>query len=199
MILCLAYAILLLRIASKENRLSLLAGISALVGFLYAFIAMFAFAPIKVPELWESTRLLAGLVSIPSFYYLWNKASKTDLLTEENKKIVAGICFAAASILTIMLISMEIQASAFEATVKSLIISISWVLMAVTYIGIGFKSKIKISRLTGISFFGLAILKVFFLDLATLDILYRIISFFVLGVILLLAAFLYKRYEKQLV
>ena len=54
-------------------------------------------------------------------------------------------------------------------------------------------------RLGAIALFGLTVAKVFLVDLSQLDAIYRILSFVVLGGILLLASFLYTRFRSRIV
>ena len=58
--------------------------------------------------------------------------------------------------------------------------------------------KSRSSRLLSLSLFGLIILKVFLYDTANLGNLYRFISFISLGLILLLAGYLYHRYRDRI-
>lgn len=53
-------------------------------------------------------------------------------------------------------------------------------------------------RLFAIGLFALTIAKVFFVDLKSLERVYRVVSIIGLGTVLLLAAFLYQRYRKVL-
>lgn len=77
-------------------------------------------------------------------------------------------------------------------------ISVFWTILAVILITLGMLYRSAFLRWSALVLFGVTIIKIFFYDLAALSTPYRIISFMVLGVILLLASFLYYRYQKSL-
>ena len=61
---------------------------------------------------------------------------------------------------------------------------------------IGLWKRSQTLRFSAIFIFGISVLKIFIYDLSFLDTLYRIISFFILGVILLVVSYLYNRYKQ---
>ena len=62
---------------------------------------------------------------------------------------------------------------------------------------VGIARPSRLLRLMALMLLGLTIFKVFLLDLSSLEKLYRIISFIVLGVILLAVSFLYQRLRQR--
>ncbi len=81
---------------------------------------------------------------------------------------------------------------------QNVVLSILWALYAITLLALGFLRKNRLLRLAGMGLFGVTILKLFFVDLSYLEQLYRIISFMVLGVILMLASFGYSKYKDRI-
>lgn len=77
-------------------------------------------------------------------------------------------------------------------------ISVFWTIYAILLITFGVAYRSAFLRWSALALFGVTIIKVFLFDLAALPTPYRIISFTVLGLILLLASYLYFRYEKNL-
>ena len=77
-------------------------------------------------------------------------------------------------------------------------ISVFWTIYAIALISLGVMFQIAFLRWWALALFGLTIGKVFLFDLAVLPTPYRIISFMVLGVILLLASWFYFKYQKAL-
>lgn len=77
-------------------------------------------------------------------------------------------------------------------------ISVFWTIYAIALISLGVMYRNAFLRWWALALFGLTIGKVFLFDLAVLPTPYRIISFMVLGVILLLASWFYFRYQKSL-
>ncbi|MEK9175702.1 MAG: DUF2339 domain-containing protein, partial [Patescibacteria group bacterium] len=82
---------------------------------------------------------------------------------------------------------------------KSAVLSIAWTLYAIVLLVIGIYKKSKIARTGSIVLFGVVVFKVFLVDTASLDDLYRFISFISLGVILLVAGFLYYRFKDRII
>jgi uncharacterized membrane protein len=74
-------------------------------------------------------------------------------------------------------------------------LSIIWTIYGGVMMALGFLRRSLLSRIMALLLLSLTILKVFFLDFASLDKLYRIILAIVLGSILLAVAFLYQRFR----
>ncbi len=76
---------------------------------------------------------------------------------------------------------------------SGLVVSAWWALFAGGLVVFGFYRKLTPVRIAGLLVAGLAVVKVLFFDLANLDQLYRVGSFIILAVVLLLVAYLYHR------
>lgn len=81
---------------------------------------------------------------------------------------------------------------------QQMILSSSWLLVSMILIIIGLWRRTQRIRIIAIVIFGVAILKIFLYDLSFLDTLYRIFSFIGLGIILLIASYLYQKYKKTI-
>ena len=81
---------------------------------------------------------------------------------------------------------------------KSASLSIGWTIYAIILLIAGIYQKSKVARIGSILLFGVVVLKVFLIDTANLDDFYRFISFISLGVILLIAGFLYFRFKDRI-
>lgn len=75
-------------------------------------------------------------------------------------------------------------------------LSLIWGIAAFGYIIYGFNQKERVYRWIGLSTFLLVILRLFAYDFAQLQLLYRIISFLGLGLVFVVAGFLYNYYAK---
>ena len=75
-------------------------------------------------------------------------------------------------------------------------VSILWTLFALSFLVRGISSNIKSLRYVGLALFVIVACKIFFVDLAKLDQLYRIVAFIILGVLVLFGSFLYLRARK---
>jgi uncharacterized membrane protein len=78
-------------------------------------------------------------------------------------------------------------------------LSIAWGLYAGALLVLGIVKRSAAARLTSIGLFAIVILKVFLYDTSSLSSFYRFISFISLGVLLLLAGYLYNRYKDRIV
>ena len=106
----------------------------------------------------------------------------------------------AASIVTVLIISMEIVSfwtlrsdSADALVAREMMLSASWVAYAAVLVALGIRRKYAPIRYFAITLFGIALAKVFFVDLETLGGIYRVAGFLVVGLILLVVSFLYQR------
>ena len=78
--------------------------------------------------------------------------------------------------------------------VEGNLLTIAWTVEAFALVALGFLARERSFRILGLGLLFICILKVVVLDLAGVDTLFRILSFIVLGVILLRASFGYTRY-----
>jgi uncharacterized membrane protein len=70
-------------------------------------------------------------------------------------------------------------------------------IFAAALIFFGFTRSIKPLRVAGLGVAALAVVKVIFFDLSSLDALYRVGSVFLLGLVMLSLAYLYYRYDRS--
>src|SRR5262249_32911909 len=77
-------------------------------------------------------------------------------------------------------------------------LSILWTLYAFLAMAVGILRRQPALRFGAIGLFGLTVVKVFFVDLSRLDAGYRILSFIVLGGLLIVASFLYTKYRGRI-
>lgn len=77
-------------------------------------------------------------------------------------------------------------------------LTLSWGLEGIALLAIGFATRDRWLRLSGLGLLLLCIAKVFFYDLRNLETIYRIFSFIGLGLILLAVSWIYTRFKEQL-
>ncbi|HLG24680.1 MAG TPA: DUF2339 domain-containing protein [Candidatus Nanoarchaeia archaeon] len=198
----LTFILVVLSFRLKENTIRISSSVVALITFgrLLGYDS-YRLNPIDTSNFLNSTRLFAFLATIVLFYiiaYLYYK-NKDKFEDYKNYVIYVNAAYAiAATLLTTIIIWLEIWDTSMMINAKKLWTSLAFILQAITILGFGFSAKIKLFRLMGLILFGLSILKVFLYDLSNLETGYRIISFIVLGVIALLGAFLYNKYKEYL-
>ncbi len=164
-----------------------------------------------LPNLTEPVRLLlnermlgggAVVAAIcASAWMLWKNREK--LPTEE--RILPALLAAAANLFALLFLSVDLWdyagarwGGAGQANAPQLALSLLWTLYALAAISAGIWRRVRPLRLFAIALLYLSILKVFLFDLSWLEQPYRIVSFFTLGVILLLVSLLYTRFEERL-
>ncbi|MFH1587662.1 MAG: DUF2339 domain-containing protein, partial [Candidatus Diapherotrites archaeon] len=177
-----------------------LAGIAGLLTFVKIGIwDAFTLAKFDLFNLLGSERVIVMALAIIAFYaiYVWLSNNKNLFGKYAEAVNWAQNLFAVgATALTTVLATSEIFATDWSQSWQQTGISVAWIVQAIIMLFLGFVFRIRLFRIMGVLLFLLSIIKVFLIDLAGLDVLYRIISFFVLGLILIAAAFLYARYEK---
>ena len=77
-------------------------------------------------------------------------------------------------------------------------LSVLWCVYATALLGIGFRRRARWLRLSGLALFGLTAAKLLAYDLAGLDEIYRILSFLIVGAVLVAASWGYHRAERRL-
>jgi uncharacterized membrane protein len=81
---------------------------------------------------------------------------------------------------------------------RSAALSVSWALYAIATLAYGIFRKSIPHRIGAMCLFGVVILKVFLYDTAGLDTFYRFVSYFSLGVLLLLSGYAYNRFRNRI-
>jgi uncharacterized membrane protein len=165
------------------------------------------------------TALRLIVLSVPSGAFLWNQRFMTYAIAvacfalacffvrdiaarfgEAERNLFAALSIA-ANVYALIALSLEIWDYFGHAhglgierwLAQQLGLSILWTLYATALILTGMARRAAILRWQALTLFAIVVAKVFFYDLSTLSRFYRIVSFFVLGVLLLGVSFLYQR------
>jgi uncharacterized membrane protein len=93
----------------------------------------------------------------------------------------------------------ELQSISAEAAdlASGLAVSAWWLLFAAGLVTLGFRLSLQPARVAGLAVAGLAVAKVIFFDLSSLDALYRVGSVFLLALVALSLAYLYYRHDRN--
>jgi uncharacterized membrane protein len=123
----------------------------------------------------------------------------------ESRRKEVGIALSGASLLTLSLISSEIDAfwAAREVAAdghfaREMMLSMTWAGYATALVIAGIRKRYAPIRYLAFAIFGVTIVKVFAIDLAELDKVYRVSSIVGLGVMLLVTSYLYHRFQGRL-
>jgi uncharacterized membrane protein len=145
-----------------------------------------------------NARAVTGIYLIALLYlaaWMMRDAGALRARAQERASLIV-----AASVLTVIVISTEIVSfwqlrsdSADAYVAREMMLSASWVLYAALLVVLGMRRKYAPIRYFAIALFGVALMKVFIVDLETLGGVYRIAGFVVVGLILLVVSFLYQR------
>ena len=77
-------------------------------------------------------------------------------------------------------------------------LTLGWTMLAFGSFVIGWFARERVYRMSGLALLGLALVKIAVLDVWRLDLLARIISFMVLGVVLLVMGFVYTKFQNKI-
>jgi uncharacterized membrane protein len=75
--------------------------------------------------------------------------------------------------------------------------SVLWAIYGLLMIYLGFRNRSKLFRISGIVLLGIVIIKLFTYDLSDATTITKIILFISVGILLLIASFLYQRLSKK--
>ncbi len=152
-------------------------------------------------------RFLACAAAVAGFYLLVYFFYRYQERLDINERQLLKIVFIITQALSLILLSIEVHdyfryrspghmlrwGSSHYA--YQLSISVLWALYASLLTGVGIYKRVRGARVLGILLLGLTVVKVFLLDLSSLQTLYRIISFIVLGLLLLAVSYSYNRFK----
>jgi len=77
-------------------------------------------------------------------------------------------------------------------------LTVAWGIEGLALLGAGFPLRDRVQRLSGLLLFLICVLKLFLYDLRELETINRIISFIVLGVILVSVSWVYTRFRDRI-
>jgi uncharacterized membrane protein len=150
-----------------------------------------AFRPLLNP------RMLSGAAITASAYTCaWLLRNRQEGLSAEEKRLPIGWIFA-ANAFTLAFGSADLWDYVGQDG-RQMALSIFWTIYALAAVSVGIWRRLRPLRLFAMGLLYFSIVKVFLYDLAGLEALYRIFSFFTLGVILLVVSLLYTRFESRL-
>jgi uncharacterized membrane protein len=153
-----------------------------------------------------NARVMASIVMIALVYGLAGLYRRIQDVSEDRYG-PATVLWLVANVLTLTLLTSEITAywhvhdyghvttaaAADSHFAREMMLSITWAAYATLLIVIGLRRRHAPIRYFAMTVFAITITKVFFIDLAELDRIYRVMSIIGLGVMLLLTSYLYQR------
>ena len=212
-------ALVRLGLSRRSRRLRAAGALALLAAALWPFAGRLAL----VPALWLSAlagvvppagyvvfvnaRAASALVLIAALYGVAAMHARTRRTLGRGGAAEVASAVIAASVVTLGLLSSEISAywilrgqaapGAFELA-RQLSLSVAWAAYAAALIAVGIRRRYAPVRYFAIGTFFATILKVLAVDLSQLERLYRVLSVAALGLLLLVASFLYQRFRDRL-
>ncbi|MBU4138774.1 MAG: DUF2339 domain-containing protein [Euryarchaeota archaeon] len=180
---------ILLLIGFRYNeRIRVLANIVGILTILKILFMDTVLLGFYIDDLFKSMRFFVFLITMTTFYassilYLKNNDTPDHERKFWKYYLIGGV------LLTSLLLMLELEGG---------LISAAWAIEAIAILVAGFRYELSFVRKIGIGLLLLTIIKVFILDLAGLKTIYRILSFLMLGAILMGASFLYSKYKDKL-
>ena len=143
-------------------------------------------------------RFLAFLSIVVSLYgsaYLI-LSNKLNILDKLEIKYILLTALVIANLLTLIMFSLEILAFIKDAKLSSLGVSIFWATYAGIILFIGVIKEFRLIRIGGLIVLAIPIAKLFLYDVFSLDQIYRVAAFLILGAILIIGGLMYQKYSK---
>lgn len=152
-------------------------------------------------------RFLVCAGAVAGYYVLLSFISRYRDKLDINERYTLEITFILTQALSLALLSVEVhdffrfrspgQILAWGSShyAYQLSLSVLWALYASLLTGVGIYKRLRGARVLGILLLGATVLKVFLIDLSALQTVYRIVSFIVLGLLLLAVSYSYNRFK----
>jgi uncharacterized membrane protein len=184
-------------------------GFRSMTGFLriggYFLLALSAVRllifPLSAPQFLFNERFAAYVVLIACFGMVLYAAREHESSVGRDEFNALGVFAVAINFFALLALSLELWdhfGSHFGLGIDSglaqhLALSLLWTAYASGLIALGVSRPSALLRWQALALFGLVVAKVFLYDSSYLERFYRIVSFFILGLVLLVVSFLYQR------
>jgi uncharacterized membrane protein len=146
-------------------------------------------------------RFVTTTVLIGGFYMFYTLLKKVPDDFNPVHKTYFKI-FSIGWILTLFLV-LNVETSAFFyenfPDGRFVAVSILWALFAISLMFLGLRANNAVIRKISIGLFFATLAKVFFIDIAKMGTSYKFVSFIVLGLVLILTSYLYRKYKDELI
>jgi len=147
-----------------------------------------------------NARFATFVVAIAAFVtaFVLSRSNKERLTNDEEK--LFGVVGVASNVLGVWALSLEVwdffgqgRFGVDHHLAQQMGLSILWTVYAVVLVVVGVRLVSPALRWTGLTLLGIAVVKIFIFDLSFLARVYRILTFFALGLVALIISFLYQR------
>lgn len=185
-----------------RSRVAFMAGLLPLVIACVLALFVYGYASPRDAMLLLNARFVLALVCAVSLF-LYATAFRRR---EEERELGLALFWCAVPFLLVLLSVEDYQFWTRRAGLDprqagwaaQMSLSVVWGLYAAALLAIGFWRRTRALRFAGLALFGVTAMKLAIIDIAHVHQIYRIISFVVLGVLMITASYLYHRIEKRL-
>ena len=157
--------------------------------------------PLPAEQFLFNERFATYAVLIACFGVVLYSAREFASSTDQNEQNALGIFAVAINVYALIALSLELWDyfghAGSPGLAQHLALSLLWMGYATGLILLGSNQDSSLLRWQALVLFGIAVTKVFLYDSSFLDRFYRIISFIVLGLILVVVSFLYQRKDSR--
>jgi hypothetical protein len=181
------------------------------VAFGWAALALALLAASRAIDLRDLRYQSYGLAALAFVRALVREFGPAQVFTGVEERILAGAAVAACLFVAQFLLPKERMPRLYYSLLTTLLVTallfqevsgsmltVAWGMEGAVLLGLGFPLRDRTFRLSGLVLFLVCVGKLFAYDLRALETLYRILSFFVLGVILVGVSWLYTRFRDQI-
>src|SRR6185369_683805 len=149
-------------------------------------------------HVWERWSAMALILS--ALLYSAHRLRAAEPVLEPWQPSITTWLYGAFTLLLFCVLTFEVSAYFYARALQARFaaISVLWTLYAIALMLLGFRYQQARLRLVSLGLFGMTILKVFLADMARVSTPFRIVSFVVLGLMLIGASYLYYRYRAYL-
>ncbi|MFC1850199.1 DUF2339 domain-containing protein [candidate division CSSED10-310 bacterium] len=153
-------------------------------GFTRTMSARFISAVTVLIALYKSSRLLEGKILVSRLF----------------RGHGAVVLWSSFTISLFLVLNIEVGAffGAYASAARFAALSVLWAFFSIVLISIGFLKNKSLVRHCALGLFAITLMKVFFVDMAHVSTPYRIISFTVVGMLLIGASYLYHRFKDRI-
>jgi hypothetical protein len=148
-----------------------------------------------IPWSLPSPRLSLGVLVAGLWALFSVQAPRSHMVVATMTPVLRTVALAGAAVFLLWTLSVEAWFRNEGPGARHLALSLLWAFYALGAMAVGLRFASSRLRLGAIVLFGLTVVKVLVFDLADVDTLYRILSFMMLGGVLLVASFLYARHR----
>ena len=146
-------------------------------------------------------RLTTSLVLLIMLFVAGSLARRDSLRTFSPDHPDAPVVFGVWGVLLFIILNVEVSSFFYEYLPQGRFASISvlWTLFSVSLMLLGFKTNASALRKASFGLFLATVLKVFLFDMAKVSTPYRIISFIILGLVLVGTSYLYYKFKDRII